>query len=260
MTLLARSVTVRRRDRTILAEATLGVPAGRVTALIGPNGAGKSTLLRVLAGDIVPDAGRVTLDGAPLSARDADALARRRAVLHQQLAVAAAFSVAEVVQLGRYPHRLTATRAHDAAAVAAALSAADVLALAGRAAPTLSGGEAHRMHFARVLAQLDDQDREPRHLLLDEPTASLDLNHQHGLMTLLRARAAAGWGVGVVLHDLNLALAYADDVCVLQGGRVVLSGPVAEVMRPETLGDVFAVKFALSHCPLSGRQALASWT
>ncbi|KPU88896.1 ABC transporter [Variovorax paradoxus] len=234
---------VRIGAKALLSRASVRLAPGRVTAILGPNGAGKSTLLSVLSGQREPTAGRVLLDGRPLRAHGMPALALRRALMPQESAVAFDFSARDVVALGRYPHRLAPAPDEDAI-VAAAMALTDVSALAPRVLNTLSGGEKARVHMARVLAQLwhPRADGAARWLLLDEPTAALDLAHQHAAMRLLRGRAEQGVGVVVVLHDLNLARRYAEEVVVLgvpdiPGG--LRQGPTAEVLAPPLIEAVW---------------------
>lgn len=253
--LALESVRVRIGDAVLLDGVSLVVQPGEVVAVVGANGAGKSTLLKVAAGERSPSAGRVTLDGRPLGAFSPEALALRRAVLPQHSALQFGFTAAEVVRLGRTPHAGRATRAQDEAAVERALAQAGVSHLAGRRYPTLSGGEQQRVHLARTLAQLDGRHDEPRYLLLDEPTASLDLAHQHAVLRTARALAEAGTGVLVVLHDLNLAAQYADRLAVLRRGRLLADGPPAEVLDPALVHAAFdVVVTVLPHpcltCPL----------
>jgi len=241
MALSCAGVAVRIGEKTLLADATVELAAGRVTAILGPNGAGKSTLLSVLAGQRAPTQGRVTLDGRPLEAHGMPALALRRALMPQESAVAFDFTAQEIVALGRYPHRRAPGRDEDAI-VEEAMALTDVSALAGRVLNTLSGGEKSRAHMARALAQLwhSRPDGASRWLLLDEPTAALDLAHQHSAMRLLREWAGRGVGVVTVLHDLNLARRYADEVVVLggdAGGPV--QGPAAEVLQPALIERVW---------------------
>jgi iron complex transport system ATP-binding protein len=240
----AKGVGVAIGRHRLLEDVSLAVPPGLVTCVLGPNGAGKSTVLRVLAGALAPSAGTVSLAGRPLAAWPADALARLRAVLPQSSALSFAFTVAEVVLLGRTPHAGRCTRAEDRAIVAAAMAAADVSALAARRYPSLSGGEQQRVQLARVLAQVMDQAGryEGRWLLLDEPTASLDLAHQQQLLACARGVAAAGGGVLAILHDLNLAAAIADRVCLLRQGRVVAQGPPTDVLTAARIAEVFGIE------------------
>jgi iron complex transport system ATP-binding protein len=231
--LAARGVGVRVDGATILDDVDLDVLAGEVLVLAGPNGAGKSTLLGVLAGDTTPTTGTVTWDGEPLAAIGAGELARRRGVLLQETPLSFPFRVVDVVRMGRAPWRGTDREERDDVAVAGAHVTADVLHLAARRFPSLSGGEKARTSFARVLAQ------EPRLLLLDEPTAALDIRHQEHVLAQARERSRAGDAVVVVLHDLSLAAAWADRVVVLDGGRVAGRGTPDEVLTDDLLTDVY---------------------
>jgi iron complex transport system ATP-binding protein len=210
---------------------------GRLTAVIGPNGAGKSTLLACLAGLLAPTTGDVLLDGAPLSALGRRDLARRRAYLPQNARVEWPISVERVVALGLGP-ALPAFGDLDsatAALVQEALAACDLTALAQRPATTLSGGELARAMLARAIVG------DPALLIVDEPTAGLDPRHAIDAMRRLRARADAGRTVIVALHDLDLALRYADDAVALRGGKVLASGPVAEVLSEPVLAELYEV-------------------
>jgi iron complex transport system ATP-binding protein len=212
----------------------LAAMAGEVLALAGPNGAGKSTLLKVLSGDLAPAAGEVLLHGRPLSGYGHRALALERAVMPQQTLLQFAFTAAEVVLMGRSPHAGRRHESDDDLDVAGrAMIRADAADLAGRSYPSLSSGEQQRVTLARVLAQ------QARLLLLDEPTAALDIRHQELVMQIAREEAAAGAAVLVVVHDLNLAAGYADRVVLLSRGRMVACGSPWEVLTAETLSTVF---------------------
>lgn len=244
--LAAHQVSLSLGGTPVLAEVDLMVRAGEVLALVGPNGAGKSTLLGVLAGDHRPDRGRVTVDGAPLAAWTPTELAIRRGVLLQQLGVSFPFTVTEVVRMGRAPWAGTAAEAWDDDVIADGLAATDITPLAGRVYTSLSGGERSRAALARVLAQ------EPAALLLDEPTASLDIGHQELVLDLARQRAARGEAVVLVLHDLSLAAAYADVVMVLSEGRVAATGPPADVLTADLLTDVYQHPVEVLRHPRTG--------
>jgi iron complex transport system ATP-binding protein len=230
-----RGVSVDLGGTRVVDDVSLDVMHGRVLALVGPNGAGKSTLLSVLSGDRAPSAGHVELDGRGIGEWSPGELARRRAVLTQENQVAFAFTVREVVAMGRTPWRGTEDYAFDDAAVAEALAQADVAHLTRRAFPSLSGGEKARVSLARVLAQ-----RTPT-VLLDEPTAALDLRHQEDVMRIARELAATGVAVIVVLHDLSLAAAYADDLALLDRGTLAAHGSPADVLTPERVEAVYGV-------------------
>jgi iron complex transport system ATP-binding protein len=253
----ADAVGVRIGRATLLDGVDLSVAPGRFTAVLGPNGAGKSTLLRCLAGERSPSSGAVSLDDAPLSTWDLVALARRRAVLPQQVTLDFPLTGREVVTLGRAPHRGVADAAADRRAIAAALDAADAADLADRSYPTLSGGEQQRIQFARVLAQISGgSTTAPSYLLLDEPTASLDLAHQSAILRVARGLADAGTGVLAILHDLNQAARFADEVVLLRRGRVFAVGPPAEVLTAATVEAVFGCAVEIIPNPHSDRPFL----
>jgi iron complex transport system ATP-binding protein len=231
--LTARGLRVTYGRSVVLDGVDLDVRGGEVVALVGPNGAGKSTLLAVLSGDPRPDAGHVLLDGVDLREQRLTDLARRRAVMLQEARVSFAFRALDVVAMGRHPWRGTSHEDQDDAVVARAMADADVTGLAARTFPTLSGGEKARVAFARVLAQQGDV------LLLDEPTAALDVRHQESVLARARTAARDGAVVVVVLHDLTLAAAYADRVVVLDAGRVRADGPPRDVLTAALLSDVY---------------------
>ncbi len=225
-----------------LATVNASLQAGRFTAILGPNGAGKSTLMSMLVGERAAQSGEVLLDGTKLSGHALAALACRRAVMPQDCSVAFDFTAQEVVELGRYPHRQQPSH-EEAGIVQQAMALTGVDHLATRSINTLSGGERARTHLARALAQIWQAraDGSARWLMLDEPTAALDLSHQHHSMSLLRQWAhQQGVGVVAVVHDLNLALRYADDVLIL-GHGLSISGHTAEVLTPETIARVWGL-------------------
>ncbi|WP_323749365.1 heme ABC transporter ATP-binding protein [Curtobacterium sp. VKM Ac-1393] len=218
--------------RRLLADVDLTVRTGEVLALVGPNGAGKSTLLRAIAGDLA-HSGTITIDGVHTGGEAPIATARRRAVLEQDTAVAFGFRVGEVVRMGRAPWRGTPRAVDDDTVVARVLDQVELADRIDQAFPSLSGGERARASFARVLAQSTPV------LLLDEPTAALDLRHQEAVLAVARAHAQAGGAVVVVLHDLSLAGAYADRVAMLAGGRIVADGTPTDVLTAARIGAVY---------------------
>ncbi len=229
----ASSLALDLGGHRILDRVDLEVRAGEVLALVGPNGAGKSTLLGALSGDLPASAGEVAVDGRPVGEWGHVEMARRRSVLPQQVSVSFPFRVIDVVRMGRAPWLGTELEAEDDEAVADALARTDVLALAGRRVPTLSGGERARVALARVLAQ------RAQLMLLDEPTAALDVHHQELVFEVARDRVEQGDGVVVVVHDLGLAAAHADRVAIVADGRLVAVGSPAEVMNPDALSAVY---------------------
>lgn len=233
MTLELTDVAAELGGQRILQDITLEIVPGELVALVGPNGAGKSTLLGVMSGDIVPASGRAELDGTPLHRWKVAALARHRAVLPQEQRLAFGFRVVDVVRMGRSPWARRAEEELDDMLVTEAMERTDVRRFAERTFPTLSGGEKARTSFARVLAQQTPL------VLLDEPTAALDIRHQEQVLAEARRLAADGHAVVAVLHDLTVAAAHADRICVLADGRVRADGPPQAVLRPELLAEVY---------------------
>ncbi|MFI1195110.1 heme ABC transporter ATP-binding protein [Micromonospora sp. NPDC020750] len=224
---------VARAGRPVLDGVDLRVRAGEVHALVGPNGAGKSTLLAAVSGDLPAAAGTIEIDRVPLAGWSPVELAMRRAVLPQRSTLSFPFTVDEVVRMGRAPWAGRPEQRRDDEIVAEALRRCDVAGFAARPYPSLSGGEQARVALARTLAQ------QAVVLLLDEPTAALDLRHQELVMRIARDRARAGDAVVAVLHDLALAGAYADTVTLLADGRVRAVGPPAEVFTAPLLSEVY---------------------
>lgn len=221
-----------------LGPISLTANAGEFWAIVGPNGAGKSTLLRLLAGLRRPSSGRVRLNDHPLSSLSARTRARTIAFMPQQTLVDVELSVRSLVLMGRFPHRSLALfeSAEDYRIAEEAMIVTQTLSFADRRIGTLSGGEAQRVYLASALAQ------RPRLLLLDEPTAALDLRHQLAIFEILRKQAAHdGLCVIVVTHDVNLAARYCSKVLLLNEGKVAAMGEPSEVVNPQTLGPVYGV-------------------
>ena len=228
-------VTVIREGRHVLAGASIAFAPGSLTAVIGPNGAGKSTLLAVAAGLLKPNAGIVTLNDRPLAAIGQRGLARRRAYLPQSPRADWPISVERVVALGLTPSLpgFGALPAALQAQVEAALDAHDLLALRHRPATELSGGELSRTMLARAVVG------DPDLLLVDEPTAGLDPRHAFDAAHRLRQRAQAGRTVAMAIHDLDLALRFADHVVALKDGRVLAAGRLADVLDEPLLERLY---------------------
>ena len=249
MTLYADGVTVRLGDSTVLAGVSIALRPGRITALIGPNGAGKSTLLRVASGDVAPQRGSVTVGGRLISDYSVQQLAEVRAVMAQTPTVMFDFTVEEVVRMGWVQEGIYL---HDAAerAFSEVTQASETEALLGRTYRTLSGGEQRRVQFARALLQIWREGSGavvPRYLMLDEPTANLDLAHELAVLRLARRVADEGAGVLAVLHDLNLAARFADDMTLLSHGRIASSGAPGKVLDAEMLGTVYGTDITVEH-------------
>lgn len=243
----AESVVLTRGGRNLLDGVSLDVRAGEVLALLGPNGAGKSTLLSLLSGDVAPDQGAVMFGGRKISDWSLIDLSRRRSVLLQDNQLLFPFTVHQVVEMGRAPWRRTPFEEEDNEAIAEAISAADIAHLGNRRVPSLSGGERARTAFARVMAGRTGV------LMLDEPTAALDLGHQEAVLTLARDRARAGDAVLVVLHDLNLAAAYSDRIALLRDGQIAACDAPDQVLTAEIVSDVYRTPVEVIPHPITGQ-------
>lgn len=239
--LRADSVDLVRGEVTVCRSLDFEFRSGEFVALVGPNGAGKSSALALLAGDAAPTAGLVTLDGTALTSLDSLTLARRRSVMTQTNDVHFPFGVREVVQMGRFPWADTPTAVDDERIVEEVMRRVEIEHLANRKVTSLSGGERARVAMARLLAQASDV------VILDEPTAALDIRHQEIALDILRAEARAGRLVVVVLHDVEAAAAYADRVIVLERGAVRADGVPRDVLTSGLLSEVYAYPVVVRH-------------
>ena len=236
---------------TIVRDVSLTVNAGEMVALCGPNGAGKTTLLTIASGERQPTTGSVMLRNTPLSKWASQDLAKARAKLSQESSLTFAFRVREVVEMGRFPHD---SRVTNERVVQECMERVGIEDLADRLYTTLSGGEKQRVHMARVLAQLTEDEPAPKLLLLDEPTSALDLHHQEVALSVAHGLCREqNYGVLVVLHDLNLASAWADRVVLLKDGCVHAEGPPDAVLSEAVLQRVYGVDVLVLEHPTTGR-------
>ena len=234
----AETILVRRGNRTILDRVSVQVAPGGFLSIVGPNGSGKSSLLRALAGIWKLESGLVRIAGRDLSDFGRRELAQRVAFVPQDTRMDFAFTVEEVVAMGRHPRRGRFERAHDRdrRAVDAAIASCDIGHLRTRFVTTLSGGERQRVAIARCLAV------EPEIILLDEPTASLDVQHGLEILDLCRDLSRAGRTIVLATHDLNAVARFATEVVLIESGRVAYSGNCAGVLESNVLDRVFGVE------------------
>lgn len=248
MMLQATNITLRLGGNALLRNVDVTVRSRELLVIAGTNGAGKTTLLRVLSGEALPTSGEVTLDRQPLSAFKGSALAKRRAYLAQQTVCTLPFSAREIVLFGAAAAGHTGLRAHKSAEKC--MKQSGTFHLSERLMNTLSGGEQQRVHWARVLAQLGSL-YDGKCLFLDEPISSLDLAHQHELLSLARSFTREGGAVVAVLHDLNLAAEYADRILLLRQGSLVCEGKPWEVFTEETVRATFGLPVRIATHPVT---------
>jgi iron complex transport system ATP-binding protein len=241
----AQSVSMIIGGATLVDGIDLSVRGGEMVAIVGPNGAGKSTLLRMLSGDLRPTTGHVELKQREIRSYPPRELAHHRAMLSQHVTVTFPFTVEEIVHMGAGD----AGRASARRLVDAALSEVGLAHFSDRQLPTLSGGEQQRAHLARVLVQLacGEALHGPGLLLLDEPTSSLDMRHQIDLVETARRRAEAGTAVVAVLHDLNLAMRFADRILLMHRGKLAVDGGRTEAITAETIRRIFEVDVEIDY-------------
>jgi iron complex transport system ATP-binding protein len=241
-----------RSQRPALDGVSLAAERGRITAVVGPNGSGKSTLVRTLLGMIPLESGEIRVDGTPLPSMERRDLARRVAVVAQSESLTFPLPAREYVALGRYPHEGTwsAESAEDAAAIDRAMRLAGVTAMADRATDELSGGEWQRVRIARALAQGGSA------LVLDEPSTFLDVGHEMAMFELFSRLAREGLAVLLVSHQLNLVARFADEIVLLDRGRVAAAGAPLDVMRASVLEHVYDWPLVVTRDPAVGAPAL----
>jgi iron complex transport system ATP-binding protein len=237
--LTASGISLSIGQATLLRHVDLSLRGGETVAIVGPNGVGKSTLLRLLSADLRPTGGNVALKGRNIDAWSPADLAMQRAMLSQHITVSFPFTVEEVIRMGAGNRPLTAVQK----LIDDAIAEVGLDAFRHRELPTMSGGEQQRAHFARILVQLACGEAAcgPGVLMLDEPTSSLDLRHQIALVETSKQRARNGTAVIAVLHDLNLAIRFADRIVVMCDGAIAAEGTPRETITGDVLRSVFHI-------------------
>ena len=243
-------------DRTIVDDISISFAPGRLHVIVGPNGSGKSTFLKAFSGEWTPAAGHVAYDGVGLDRFERIDLARRRAVMTQLPELHFPLSVDEIVMMGRYPHFSFRPTAHDKAICEEVKGLLSIDGLGDRDYLTLSGGERQRVQFARALAQIWEAPADGgRYLFLDEPVSSLDIHYQHQFLRLARSLVKENIVLIAVLHDLNLALQYADRIVFMRQGRVVAEG-TPDIVTGGLIREVFDIEARLLDDPEGGRSVI----
>ena len=252
MSLSLKSVSLKLDNRQILKDVSLEINEGEIVSVIGPNGAGKSTLLNVLSGDISPDSGNTTYDNKQLNKISIQERAFTRSVMSQMQTLVFNFNVKDVIEMGWLQRGNSDFSSNFSMAFEAVTTECNVNNLVHRKFNSLSGGEQRRVHFARTLLQLwrPSQSNDPRYLLLDEPTANLDLSSEMLLMNILKARASSNVGILVILHDLNLASHFADKIAIMKGGEIKAFGKPEEIMTDDFLTSIYEVPIKVKYEPL----------
>ena len=252
MSLSLKSVSLKLDNRQILKDVSLEINEGEIVSVIGPNGAGKSTLLNVLTGDISPDSGDIIYDNKQLNKISIQERAFTRSVMSQMQTLVFNFNVKDVIEMGWLQRGNSDFSSNFSMAFEAVTTECNVNNLVHRKFNSLSGGEQRRVHFARTLLQLwrPSQSNDPRYLLLDEPTANLDLSSEMLLMNILKARASSNIGILIILHDLNLASHFADKIAIMKDGEIKAFGKPEEIMTDDFLTLIYEVPIKVKYEPL----------
>jgi len=248
----SNNIDISLGGRDILNNISVEISSGEITTVIGPNGAGKSTLLKGLAGDVKPDKGNIFYDDKNLIDINIQERAFTRSVMSQLQPIAFDFSVREIIEMGWVDRGQSDYAEEFKNAVMDIVLKCGVENLIHRNFNTLSGGEQRRIHFARTLLQLwrPSDAKDPKYLLLDEPTANLDLTYEVKMLNIIKEVANEGSGVMLVLHDLNLAAKYSDKIILLSDGKTVEIGAPKDVLRAELLSVIYDIDIEIKEDPL----------
>ena len=247
MSLILKNISYKAGDVNILNDVSLSVEKGEIVSLVGPNGAGKSTLLNILTGDINPDSGEVFYENFNLNELNILDRSFYRSVMSQSQQIVFDFSVKEIIEMGWLDKGNAQFSEHFDQAVLDISSVCQLDNLLERKFNRLSGGEQRRVHFARTLLQLwrPSDSMDPAYMLLDEPTANLDLYFEIKLMEIIKKKAVNNVGVFLILHDLNLAAKFSDKIALINKGKIVSYGTPKEVLKPNILEEIYNLKMEL---------------
>ena len=252
MSIKARQVSLCRGNRWLLSNIKLDIDCGQMLGVIGPNGSGKTTLLSLLAGDFSPSSGEIYYENLLINDYTLIDRAKYRSVMSQRQEIVFNYTVREIVEMGIVDESGININTHTTDRVQNIIELLQLEELRDRNVRTLSGGEQQRVHIARALVQIwqEKSYADPRFLLLDEPTSSLDLAHEIQVLEILRAEVKKGLGVMVVFHDLNLTAHFADKVALISRGKIVAYGTPEQVLEPEILTNIYGLAMTVSKKPL----------
>jgi len=242
--LTTHNVSYEVGGKKILQDVSVSLESGKLNLILGPNGAGKSTLVKIFSGIIKPTAGEVCIGSQALRSYRSNDLAKMRAVLSQQTELPFSLTVWEVVMMGRYPHFRGKATQRDFQICEGLMKFFELYEFAERNYHTLSGGEKQRVQFVRVMSQIDllSEDSSVKYLILDEPLTYLDIYYQWHFMTKLREILRPNLVIVGVVHDLNLAAQFADNLILMKNGKIVMQGPPEVTVTSETLYDLYKVR------------------
>lgn len=243
--LLIKNIGYKVKDKALLQDINVAIQPAAFTAIMGANGAGKSTLLKILSGDLKQHTGDVIWNNLKLQDYAVKDISKRRSVLRQQYNIQLPFTSREIIEMGRYPHFNGRLTEHCRSIIKQVAEYVGVSAMMERNYLTLSGGEQQRVQLARVLVQVWDAPEGQKLIMLDEPVSALDIHYQHQLLALVKELTAHGFTIIAVLHDLNLAMQYADDIMLMKKGKLVSFGNRLAVMNTESIKETFDVDVTL---------------
>jgi iron complex transport system ATP-binding protein len=243
----AENISLQAGSTFIVKNVNLAVSPGEFTAVIGPNGAGKSSLLKIMSNERHQYAGKVSVNGTAIKDYKPKELARIRAVMAQHSGLQFAFSVNQVISLARHGH--LSGKKEDQRIIEEVMEVTGVRIFQDRNYLTLSGGEKQRVQLARALAQVWEETLFPRYILLDEPTSSMDIAQQQFMFNLVKKVCSRNIGVLAIVHDLNLAVQFADQVCLMREGEVIVAGNAREVFTKVNIENTFCCKVNIYHDP-----------
>jgi iron complex transport system ATP-binding protein len=249
-----QDISVQIKNKYLLRGVSACFRPGECTVILGPNGSGKSSFIKAVSGISSHASGSVRYDEQSMASFSKQALSKKRAVFSQHSLLNFPMLVEEVIMMGRYPYFDSVAGKHDQQICDAVIGLLGLETLIGRDYLTLSGGEQQRTHLARVLVQLWEKPAEgARYLFLDEPVSSLDIRHQHQLLAIAQQLTAQGFAIIAVLHDINLAMQYADHVMLFKEGRLLHAGPPEKVITKAIIEEIFETAVSIVSTPASNR-------